>query len=364
MNIKSHVGRRHCLAPRLAAGGSALPIARGVRYLVPAVLLNIALGSVGTAQTDSAPGSENPHFVSGLAAADPDFPGLANLCSMPAGQRGAPPGPPNNAQAEDQDERRLPSGPPATRVFDNLIFLGHERVSAWAVETSDGLILIDALNNPEEAEFFIENGLASLGLDPADIRIMLISHGHGDHYAGGRYLQEKYGMEVVMSAVDWQMLSSGDTGFNVAGWAENIPDVDRTVHDERDAIVLGDTTLELVVTPGHTMGTITTIITVKDGDNTHLAALWGGTGFNFEPNTWQFLAYATSAERMRAEVLERGMEVFLSNHVRRDQSDRRIELLEERRPGDAHPFLFTPERLARGFQVFRDCALGRATMQL
>ncbi len=357
MNIKNHAMRIRRIASLLAAGGRARPIARGARYLVPAALLNFALGSVGTAQTDAAAGSENRHFVSGLAAADPDFPGLANLCSMPAPRPAAP-------QGQDQEERPLPSGPPATRVFDNLIFLGHERVSAWAVETSDGLILIDALNNPQEAEIFIENGLESLGLDPADIRVMLISHGHGDHYAGGRYLQEKYGMEVVMSAVDWDMLSSGDTGFNVAGWAENIPMVDRTVHDERDTLVLGDTTLELVVTPGHTMGTITTIITVKDGDNTHLAALWGGTGFNFEPNTWQFLAYAMSAERMRAEVLDRGMEVFLSNHVRRDQSDRRIELLQERQPGDAHPFLLTPDRLARGFQVFRDCALGRATAQL
>ncbi len=348
----------------LTARGSVRTIARGTCLLVPAALLNIALGSAGMAQSDSERGSDNPHFVSGLTAADPDFPGLANLCSIPSGQRGGPQGAPDNAAPQNQEPRPLPDGPPATRVFDNLIFLGHERVSAWAVETSDGLILIDALNNPEEAEAFIENGLVSLGLDPADIRIMLISHGHGDHYAGGRYLQEKYGMEVIMSAVDWEMLSSGDTGFNVAGWAENIPDVDRTVHDERDTIVLGDTTLELVVTPGHTMGTITTIITVRDGDNTHLAALWGGTGFNFEPNTWQFLAYATSAERMRAEVLERGMEVFLSNHVRRDQSDRRIELLRERQPGDAHPFLLTPERLARGFQVFRDCALGRATLQL
>ncbi len=323
--------------------------------------VNLAFSAACAPQTTSAPAVEtrNPHFVSGLAAADPDFPGLANLCSIPEPRQPRT----RSAATGERVFRPLPDGPPAMRVFDNLIFLGHSRVSAWAVETSEGLILIDALNNPKEAETFIEGGLMSLGLDPADIKIMLISHGHGDHYAGGKYLQEKYGMQVIMSEADWEPLTRGETMSANPTWKEQIPTVNRTIQ-KRDTIVLGDTTLELVPSPGHTMGTLSTIIEVKDGNQTHRATLWGGTGFNFEPNTWQFLAYAMSAERMRAEVLDRGIDVFLSNHVRRDQSDKRMEKLRERQPGGAHAFVLTPERVAKGFQTFRDCALGRATAQL
>ena len=35
-----------------------------------------------------------------------------------------------------------------TRVFENSYFIGFNDVGAWAIETSEGLILIDTLNTP------------------------------------------------------------------------------------------------------------------------------------------------------------------------------------------------------------------------
>src|SRR6266404_5204801 len=49
-------------------------------------------------------------------------------------------------------------------------------------------------------------------------------------------------------------------------------------------LTLGDTTLTLYLTPGHTLGTISTLIPVKDNGKPHLAAEWGGTGFNWTRN--------------------------------------------------------------------------------
>ena len=46
-------------------------------------------------------------------------------------------------------------------------------------------------------------------------------------------------------------------------------------------LTLGDTTLTLYLTPGHTEGTISTIVPVRDGGQRHVAAAWGGTLFNF-----------------------------------------------------------------------------------
>ncbi len=48
-------------------------------------------------------------------------------------------------------------------------------------------------------------------------------------------------------------------------------------------LTLGDTTLTLYITPGHTPGTISTVFPVKDNGTPHLAALWGGVGLNHRP---------------------------------------------------------------------------------
>ena len=39
---------------------------------------------------------------------------------------------------------------PATRVFDQLYFVGDNSVSAWAIDTPEGIVLFDALNGPED----------------------------------------------------------------------------------------------------------------------------------------------------------------------------------------------------------------------
>ncbi len=61
-------------------------------------------------------------------------------------------------------------------------------------------------------------------------------------------------------------------------------------------LTLGDTTLTFIRTPGHTPGTMSTLVPVKDNGTPHVAALWGGTGFNFtitpeRPAAYWFDAY-------------------------------------------------------------------------
>ena len=57
-------------------------------------------------------------------------------------------------------------------------------MSAWAINTPDGIILIDALNNGKEAAQLIEGGLRRLGLNPARVEYIVVTPGHGDHYGG------------------------------------------------------------------------------------------------------------------------------------------------------------------------------------
>ena len=158
------------------------------------------------------------------------------------------------------------------KVFDNLYFVGMTEYSAWAVVTSQGIIVIDTIYN-YSVEDEIVGGLKKLGFDPANIKYAIVSHAHTDHSGGARYLQDHFGTKIVLSAADWDLFES------------NTPEAARPKRDivatDGYKLTLGDTTLTLHLTPGHTPGAISTIIPVKDQGRPHVVAEWGGTAFNF-----------------------------------------------------------------------------------
>ena len=94
-------------------------------------------------------------------------------------------------------------------MFDNLYFLGARNTTAWALDTSDGIILFDGLYDYSVRQE-VDAGLLSLGLDPADIKYVVVTHGHRDHDEGARHLQETYGSRVILSEADWNLLESAD----------------------------------------------------------------------------------------------------------------------------------------------------------
>ncbi len=289
------------------------------------------------------------HRAIGLAAAATDFPGLSSLCGDPS--------PLLDRARVTARPWRMPGSVPAARVFDNLYFVGNQFSSAWVVKTNAGLILIDALMNDKEVQRDIEGGLVKLGLDSNDIRYLIVSHGHGDHSGGAAYLGKKYDPKVIMSRTDWETSQDAERGMQLPGW-NDVPQPAILVDDEYD-LTLGDTTIKLVVTPGHTLGTVSTILTVNDGAASHKAVLWGGTGFNFGPKAAQYEAYSKSAFAMRQRVQDENISIFLSNHVRRDQTDKNITALADRKEGESHPFVSTPQRTSKAFTVFGECALAQ-----
>lgn len=315
-------------------------IVKGIAQVVLMGAATVALAA-GTSVADR-------HSAAGVAAADKDYPGLVTLCT-------APPPPAVTPQlVRANGPRKVVPLPPA-QVFENLYFVGHRGVSAWVIKTSTGLVLVDTLNNADEARTFIEDGLIKLGLNPADVKTLIITHGHGDHTGGAAWFVGKYHPSVVMSAIDWAMIQDPKTRIDAPGWAD-MPKPDMLV-DKRQVLQVGDTAIELRLTPGHTPGTLSLVFPVRDGKVVHQAVLWGGTGFNFGPDTGRYKSYAASAEATRKLVLARGIDVFLSNHPTRDQADVKIEALKLRAEGAPHPFVSSPRTVANAFVTFRECAL-------
>jgi len=239
------------------------------------------------------------------------------------------------------------------KVFDNLYYVGEKEYSAWAVTTSDGIILIDTIW-AHSVEDEIVGGLRKLGFDPANIKYALVSHAHIDHIGGAKYLQEKFGTRVVMSAADWS-------------FAEQSTRLPAEIKPKRDLVapdgyklVLGDTTLSLHLTPGHTPGTTSTIFMVKDGARSHTVATWGGTSFNFQLSPEAFQIYINSAVSYQDVVKKAGADILLSNHTIFDGSLKKFEALAKRKPGDPHPYVVGQDSVQRYVKVAEEC--GRAQL--
>ncbi len=262
-------------------------------------------------------------------------------------------------------------GPPARdtwhaepmKVFDNLYWVGETEYSSWALTTSDGIIIIDAIYD-YSVEDEVVNGLKKLDLDPATIKYVIVSHAHRDHAGGAKYLQEHFGAHVILSATDWDLIE-----HDTAPWPK--PKRDMTAIDGQK-VTLGDTTLTMYLTPGHTLGTISTLLPVKDNGKPHVAAEWGGTAFDWltnrrayitagKPDRFWFETYVNSARRFRDIAAKAGADVIISNETIYDESKVKLPLAAGRKAGDDNPYVIGKEAVQRYLTVAEQCALAGLT---
>ena len=104
---------------------------------------------------------------------------------------------------------------------------------AWLL--TDAATGATAIVDPADA------GACSAAIDQAGGRLdmILITHHHDDHIAGVEAVRGKYQVPVVGAAAD----------------ARRLPKLDQAVR-EGDTVVLGDSTMRVIDTPGHTIGHI------------------------------------------------------------------------------------------------------------
>ena len=323
--------------------------------LLSALLLAVAaLAQVPSSEIDT-------HLATAKTAAGQDYRAtFVNLClpaGAPGGGRGA------GAGARGGAGRGAAAGAPQTpdranwyappfKVFDNLYWLGTRQHSSWALQTNAGIIIIDT-NFAWATEPEIIEGLTKLGLKPSDIKYVIISHAHGDHDQGAAELQKRFGAKVVMGAADWQ-----STLQRPATAAGGVPTRDIAVGPEGTKLTLGDTTVEIVATPGHTPGTLSYVFPVKHEGKQVMVAYSGGTltgGFGTDGERWN--EYISSQRRIGKAAADAGATVMLSNHSEYDGAYTKARLLSApRQPGEDHPFIGGADGVQRYFTVMMECA--------
>jgi len=311
------------------------------------------LALAGLLATGAALGAEDPafaHRAAAKAAAGLDFQGtLSRLCITPDNTLPRTPRAPG--------PRKIPGraswyAEPA-RMFDNLYFVGTKIHSAWALKTSGGIILIDTLYD-YAVEPEIVDGLKTLGLDPASIKYVIISHGHGDHDQGARLLQDRFGAQVIMGGPDW------DTVERDAAMPGGAPHRGIAAADGQK-LTLGDTTVTIVQTPGHTPGTLSLLFPVKDRGRTLMVAYNGGTAFNFPNDKAHYETYLASQLKFAKAAKEAKAVILMTNHSEFDDAWERSRLVGLRKPGEAHPYELGNDAVQRYYVVTSECARAELT---
>jgi metallo-beta-lactamase class B len=239
------------------------------------------------------------------------------------------------------------------KIFDNLYFVGGKIHSSWALKTSGGIILVDTIY-PYNSEELVLGGMRKLGLDPKDIKYLLVSHAHADHIGGAELIQSRYHPRVVMGGPDWDLVEKHPNRYKTMAPKRDI------VATDGMEITLGGDTVTVWLTPGHTPGTLSYTFTVRDHGKPVHVAYSGGTAFNFvnntpDPGIRNFQTYIDSQRHMAAKAAETAATVLLSNHSEFDNAYNKNRMLAGRGKGP-HPYDIGADWVQRYYRVMQGCA--------
>lgn len=245
---------------------------------------------------------------------------------------------------------------PPTQLFDNLYFVGNQFVGVFVLKTSAGLVIFDSLTSTDDVKTVLEPGLTQLGLKAADIRDVVVTHGHYDHFGGAAYLQKTYGAHVLLSAADWKFIESEKQAPGVQGG--EIPKHDIEVADGQ-VLTLGDTNVTLFLTPGHTPGTISAIVPAVERGKAYKLALFGSVLLPAQhepsPINGGLDQYAHSVQHFDEVTVQAKVDGILNTHTFIDGTAKRLELARQRTPGQPNPFLIGTDNAHRYHRILNEC---------
>ena len=228
------------------------------------------------------------------------------------------------------------------RIFGNVWYVGDSWVCVHLIDTGDGLLLLDGGNIGATA--MLVNAIWEAGFNPADVRWMVLSHGHLDHIGGAVFFRKMFGTKLYLGEPDARnyrehpelslVQDSGSLGHDVF-------EVDHEITDG-EIIRFGNTEIRFFLVPGHTDGVISAFFDVTDGERTLRAGYYGGFGFNTLQKSYLDDIGDTGYEMRKTylkslqKVRNQHVDLFLGNHCVNNDTLGRAQRL---RDGDKDAFI-------------------------
>ena len=205
--------------------------------------------------------------------------------------------------------------------------------------------------------------MKKLGLDPAQIKYVIVSHGHGDHSGGAKYLQDKYGAHVILSAADWDLL---DRSSRTAAEAEARHGGDR--RDEADARRHDADAVH------HARSHARDDLDADPGEGSRAAApgrrvgrhgvqLGDGSGNYITPERPRSSGSRPTRSRPSASATsprKAGADVVIANHTNFDGTKTKMPALAQRTASQKNPYVIGKEGVLQYLTAVDECAQGRS----
>lgn len=223
------------------------------------------------------------------------------------------------------------------QIADNLYYVGDKKVCVHLIDSGDGLVLIDS--GYLGAEHLLVDSIWRVGLDPKNIKIILHTHGHSDHFGASEEFKRMYGCKLIISRVDAELVRRNNVSSQLFPLA-TAPTFDEEIEDG-DIVEIGNVKIRSVLTPGHTEGVMSFFFDTTYRSNTYTAGLFGGAGTN--TLTLPYILKNGYPEDLPLKMLEsiellrkEKVDIHLGNHP---GNNRTLEKREKQLKDGGNPFI-------------------------
>ena len=241
---------------------------------------------------------------------------------------------------------------PGHRVIGNLYAVGTYDLSVFLITSNDGHILINT--GVEDSTAMIRQNIESVGFRLEDVKILLATQAHWDHTAALAEIRDLTGAEMWATAEDAPVLEDGGFSDPHFGGRESFRpvSVDRIIGDG-DVIELGATRLTVMETPGHTAGSSSYLMEIREGNRTYdvgvinMGTINDGKKLVVDP-TYPGVADDFALTFRKQKALE--LDVWVSSHGSQYQLHEKYQAGQDYSPEtfvDPDGFLRSVERLER-----------------
>jgi len=222
---------------------------------------------------------------------------------------------------------------PGFRIVGNIYYVGTYDLASYLIVTGEGNILINT--GLAESLASIKSNIRNLGFRYEDTRLLLTSQAHYDHAGALNAIKKETGARMWADWAEADVLRSGgasdyELGRFGASFEPVVPD---SLLKDKSIIELGDTKITMLHHPGHTKGSCSYLLTVKDTDRSYEVLIANMPTIITDKKFSQVSAYP-NIEKDYAYTLQEmkkiQFDIWLAAHASQ------FDLHEKHKPGNAY----------------------------